>query len=324
PGVLRLLPRPLAADAGLPAGPDRHGPANLPARVDAEQPALRRRSGRRGAGAAAGVAARRHWPAPRRAMSPARRRRRGRRRRVAALRRRGRMGGQGADGHRPLAGADVVPGVVPGRGHVPGAGTPRQQPGTEPDGGGPGRAGGRPAVHRRRLLAARPGLRQPAVPRRLFLQRAAALQPGLQPRPDRHAPPGAVRQRDPVLLVPHRAQSGEETMAVRERPRGRFWSRLHFLIRFLGLTGLLAVAVGGVLGYLHDLWPGVEEAWRTSWQAGWEKTETLLKEGAGEPAATVAIYLVAAGAAAALFALLIDLLAGLWLAACRRSAVGLN
>src|SRR5262245_2185669 len=95
----------------------------------------------------------------------------------------------------------------------------------------------------------------------------------------------------------------------------RFWSRLHFLIRFLGLTGLLAAVVGGVLAYLYGLWPGVESAWRESWQALFDKVQALVREGAGDLVPTVAVYLVAAGAVAALFALLIELFGVLFLAA---------
>ena len=104
----------------------------------------------------------------------------------------------------------------------------------------------------------------------------------------------------------------------------RFWSRLHFLIRFLGLTGLFAAGVGAVLAYQHGLWPGLESAYHESWSALGERVNTLLREGAGEPVATAAVYLVAGGAAAALVALLVELLGGLGFTAGRRSAFGVN
>lgn len=113
-------------------------------------------------------------------------------------------------------------------------------------------------------------------------------------------------------------------MAVTPRSRGRVWSRLHFLIRFLGLSGVLAVGIGAVLVHVLGLWPTIERAWRESWQALWEQGQSWIRLGAGSDTATVAVYLVAGGLAAALVALLIELLGGLWMAAGRRSAVGSN
>ena len=44
-------------------------------------------------------------------------------------------------------------------------------------------------------------------------------------------------------------------MAMTEKTRSRLSSRVHFLMRFLGLTGLLVAAVGLVLRSLHvDEW----------------------------------------------------------------------
>ncbi len=103
----------------------------------------------------------------------------------------------------------------------------------------------------------------------------------------------------------------------------RFWSRLHFLIRFLGLTGLLAVGVGAVLGALYNLGDGVQAAWHSSWQALYEKAHALLLD-AGGTVPTLAVYLVAGGLAAALLALLVELVGGLFFAAGRRSAFSLN
>lgn len=104
----------------------------------------------------------------------------------------------------------------------------------------------------------------------------------------------------------------------------RIWSRVHFLIRFLGLTGLLASGVGGALAYYHGLWPGVETAWNESWQALLDKSRVLIEEGAGETLATAGVYLVAGGVTAVLIALLIELIGILFFAAGRRSAFGTN
>ena len=49
-------------------------------------------------------------------------------------------------------------------------------------------------------------------------------------------------------------------MALKQRTSSRFWSRLHFLIRFLGLTGLVAAGGGVALAFLEDLLKRSEEA----------------------------------------------------------------
>ena len=53
-------------------------------------------------------------------------------------------------------------------------------------------------------------------------------------------------------------------MAVTKRPRGRWASRFHFLVRFLGLTGLVAAAVGGVLAGLRHMLPSWNDD-RSAW-----------------------------------------------------------
>jgi hypothetical protein len=114
-------------------------------------------------------------------------------------------------------------------------------------------------------------------------------------------------------------------MAVTSSTRSRpwlFWSRLHFAIRLLGLTGgLLAcgagvfAAVRGEFRALH-LWDGFEirptEFWALA-QAAWQA-----------PQQNLAVVLCLAGAAAALFALLIELLVVFAFTATRRSAFGFN
>jgi tetratricopeptide (TPR) repeat protein len=97
---------------------------------------------------------------------------------------------------------------------------------------------------------------------------------------------------------------------------------LHFLVRLLGLTGgLLACAAGviaavrGDLRVLHDAadLPQAWEAGRSVALSAWEAPEKNL-----------AVTICLAGAAAALFALLIELFVILAFTATRRSAFGLN
>jgi hypothetical protein len=93
---------------------------------------------------------------------------------------------------------------------------------------------------------------------------------------------------------------------TQRRRQGLFWSRLHFLIRFLGLSGLLVGCIGLVLLQLMGR--------LSSWQAASDALRT--------PDAVA--WLVLGGAAAAAPALLVELLVGLWAASARRSAFGLN
>jgi hypothetical protein len=90
------------------------------------------------------------------------------------------------------------------------------------------------------------------------------------------------------------------------RRPGLFWSRLHFLIRFLGLTGLLVGCVGvfllQVFGRLPS-WEAAQDALRKPDWVGW---------------------LVLGGACAVLPALQVELIVGLWSASARRSMFGFN
>ena len=93
---------------------------------------------------------------------------------------------------------------------------------------------------------------------------------------------------------------------AQQRRRGLFWSRLHFLIRFLGLTGLLVGSVGLVLLHLDGrlaTWHEANDAFRSPGLAGW---------------------LVIGGAAAAVPAAIVELFTGLWAASARRSLFGAN
>ncbi|HKI31895.1 MAG TPA: hypothetical protein VKA46_08500 [Gemmataceae bacterium] len=124
-------------------------------------------------------------------------------------------------------------------------------------------------------------------------------------------------------------------MALNDKPRGRWWSWLHFLVRFLGLTGLLAAAVGAVLIHVVGLlppWDGKPVTWGavsdyveaalgparqalSDALAGAEDTDRL---------AGVAVALLVIGAPFVLLALLAEALSVLRFAAGRRSAFGSN
>ena len=52
-------------------------------------------------------------------------------------------------------------------------------------------------------------------------------------------------------------------MALKSRSRGVWWSRFHFLVRFAGLTGVLAMVVGAALLFRYDL---LNDALLKNWQ----------------------------------------------------------
>ena len=118
-------------------------------------------------------------------------------------------------------------------------------------------------------------------------------------------------------------------MAVTQQPRiparssSRFWSRAHFLIRFLGLTGAAAASVGLVLAAQQRLPQSWDNAWDATTRA-FERVTAGQAFGRPIPAEYLAGYLVLAGSVAALLALLVELLASAPRAAARRSAAGFN
>jgi hypothetical protein len=108
--------------------------------------------------------------------------------------------------------------------------------------------------------------------------------------------------------------------------RLRVWlSRLHLLVRLLGVTGLVAVATGAVLAQAQGMF-GTEE---TTWgQALTSIRDRLLAavqgQAAGDTLARVTVYLFLGGVAAALLWLLVEVVVILRFAAARRSAFGAN
>ncbi len=100
-------------------------------------------------------------------------------------------------------------------------------------------------------------------------------------------------------------------MAVTKRP-GRFWSFLHFLIRFLGLTGLLVGCAGLVLAHLDGL------------LVSWSELGQTLKEALQGTTKHLAAYLLLGGGAAVLLALVVEALRSLLQTAASHSLLGIN
>jgi hypothetical protein len=96
------------------------------------------------------------------------------------------------------------------------------------------------------------------------------------------------------------------------RRRGYFWSRLHFLVRFLGISGVLVGGAGLVLAGLDGL------------LASWGTAQAAFLQAVTQRTATYGVWFVIGGAAAILFALLVETLVILRTAAGRRSAFGFN
>src|SRR5690349_8918790 len=96
-----------------------------------------------------------------------------------------------------------------------------------------------------------------------------------------------------------------------KKSTGRFWSRLHFLVLFTLLTGLLVAGAGGVWARLDGRLtvPALRDAWAN------------VRAGLGLPPS---LWPLVGGAAAALLALLVEALVFLRQAAGRRSIFGAN
>src|SRR5437762_1459698 len=111
-------------------------------------------------------------------------------------------------------------------------------------------------------------------------------------------------------------------MALTKRSSSPWWSRLHFLIRFAGLIGLVCAGIGVALGYLHDI---LDRIITPDLSAAWQYVRsTLLGEAATSLAVQVAVGLLVGGTLLALVALLTEVLVILLFVAGRRSAFGLN
>src|SRR5215469_370515 len=92
--------------------------------------------------------------------------------------------------------------------------------------------------------------------------------------------------------------------------RSRPWlSRLHFVVRLLGLTGLLAAAAALVLAHVQGLLGGPGEALSERLRTGWQHILAALQgQFEGDLLARTAVFAFVAGAAAAVLWLLVELL----------------
>ncbi|CAN5269087.1 hypothetical protein BH10PLA2_BH10PLA2_11850 [soil metagenome] len=106
-------------------------------------------------------------------------------------------------------------------------------------------------------------------------------------------------------------------MAVKSRSRGVWWSRLHFLVRFAGLTGLLAILAGSALLFRYDLFTD-------TLMREWEWQQSILMGQGSSRLVQVAVTCVAAGGALAALALLVELLSITSAMLGRRGAFGFN
>src|SRR5262249_30359131 len=133
----------------------------------------------------------------------------------------------------------------------------------------------------------------------------------LQPGRDRHPAHCPVRQRGAVLPFPYGPQPGESPMALKENPRPNPWAaRLHFLVRFAGLTGFVAAIAGLVIALVQNLGP--------------DAFLPALQGESGDLVAQVAAYLLAVGGGLLLLLLLVEALVALVVVAGRRSVFGFN
>jgi hypothetical protein len=106
-------------------------------------------------------------------------------------------------------------------------------------------------------------------------------------------------------------------MAIKSKTPSRAWSRLHFLVRFAGLSGLVCCGIGVALTFLAGI---------LSWDAlgDPEFVRAVISGESGDRTSRVALILLFGGAALALLTVLVEVLATLRLVAGRRSAFGLN
>src|SRR5262249_29906601 len=100
-------------------------------------------------------------------------------------------------------------------------------------------------------------------------------------------------------------------MALKEAPRPNRWAaRLHFLVRFLGLTGFVVAATGLVIALVQNLGP--------------DAFLPALEGDNSDLVAQLAAYFLAVGGGLLLLLLLVEALVALTVVAGRRSVFGFN
>jgi hypothetical protein len=117
------------------------------------------------------------------------------------------------------------------------------------------------------------------------------------------------------------AQGADAPRSAHSRPRF-FWSRLHFLVRLLGLTGGLLACGAGVIAAVRGEFRALHAA--ADLPQAWEAGKSLALASWDAPEQNLAVAICAAGAVVAVFALLAELLVVFAFTATRRSAFGLN
>jgi hypothetical protein len=110
-------------------------------------------------------------------------------------------------------------------------------------------------------------------------------------------------------------------MALRRKSNNRWWSRIHFLLRFVGLLGLLCAGIGVALAFLYDV---LDRVVQNDLRRAWEFARPILTGETGDLTTRIAVGFLLGGAACALLSFLIEVLVTLVWVTGRRSAFGLN
>src|SRR5262249_5802209 len=110
-------------------------------------------------------------------------------------------------------------------------------------------------------------------------------------------------------------QGADAPRSSRPRRQNLFWSRLHFLIRCLGLTGVMVGCAGFVLALFQQELPAADAF--TSWREGYAACYYAAQDAFQQPAEKWRTILLLSGAAAALLALLVEVVSVVCLTAGR-------
>lgn len=119
-------------------------------------------------------------------------------------------------------------------------------------------------------------------------------------------------------------------MALDTRSRGKWWSRLHFLVRFAGLSGVVLAALVALLAWIDGIltWDAIQLTWDElrpvfHGESMRQNPPTVVGQLGQEYSPTV-VGLLLGGLAAGLFTLFLEILMVVRVVAGRRSAFGLN